>query len=182
MSASQRRRPLGAASAARVPPPKSTSLQVAIVRYRGAERFGAASRSRTAAVNSVRRRLPGATVGPGPSGGSVSWLVAGCVLRSAGDVTWLIGVSARSGEPAALHDQVLIADRPVLKPAFEDLAGACGVACLRRQRRAGDVRGHAMVWHSPPRVILRRGLGEPDIAGVAGELAAFQRAADRVAV
>src|SRR5215472_5768974 len=117
-------------------------------------------------------------VGAGPIGGSVSWLVAGCVLRSAGDVAWLIGVSARSGEPAALHDQVFVADRPVLKPAFEDLAGACGVACLRRQRRAGDVRGHAMVWHGPPGVILRRGLGEPDIAGVAGELAAFERAAD----
>ena len=56
MSASQRRRPLGAASAARVPPPESTSLQVAIVRYRGAERFGAASRSRAEPMLGANRR------------------------------------------------------------------------------------------------------------------------------
>src|SRR5216683_7980477 len=124
---------------------------------------------------SVRQRLLGtghrvalrlALCAPGPIDAWVSCLEAGCFVRSACGVAWLVGVSARSGELAALDDQVLLADRPVLKPAFEDLAGARGVACLRRQRRPGDVRGHAMVRHRAPRVIPGRRLGEPDITGV----------------
>jgi hypothetical protein len=89
---------------------------------------------------------------------------------------------ARPGKPAALDDQVLVADGPVLKPAFQDLAGARGVACLRRQRRAGDMRGHAVVRHAAPRVIPGRRLGEPYVSGVSGELAAFQRPDDGVTV
>ncbi len=44
------------------------------------------------------------------------------------------------------------------------------------------MRGHAMVRHRAPRVIPGRRLGEPDIACVAGELAALQRPGDRVPV
>lgn len=39
-----------------------------------------------------------------------------------------------------------------------------------------------MVGHGPPRVVFRRGLREPDVAGVTGELPALQGPDDRVAV
>ena len=66
--------------------------------------------------------------------------------------------------------------------AFEDLARAGGVARLRRQRGAGDVRRHAVMRHGAPGMVLRRRLREPDVAGIARELAALQRADDGVAV
>ena len=44
------------------------------------------------------------------------------------------------------------------------------------------MRRHAVVRHRAPRVILRGGLGEPDVARVAGELAALERAHNGVAV
>src|SRR5260370_11336193 len=116
----------------------------------------------------------------GPVSDLALWLEAGCFLRSACGVAWLVGVRARSGEPPALHDQVLLADRPVLKPAFEDLASPRGLTCLRRQRRAGDVRGHAVMRHRTPWVIPGRRLGEPDIGGGAGPLPSFQLPRGRI--
>src|ERR1700687_3580518 len=65
---------------------------------------------------------------------------------------------------------------------FEDLARSCRVACLRRQRRAGDMRRHAVMGHGAPRMVFGWWLREPDVAGIARELAAFQRANDGVAV
>src|ERR1700683_4608468 len=47
------------------------------------------------------------------------------------------------------------------------------------QERAG---WRAVVGHRAPRVVARRWLGEPDVAGVACELAALARRDDRVAV
>jgi hypothetical protein len=66
--------------------------------------------------------------------------------------------------------------------AFENLARAGGVARLRRQRGAGNVRRHAVMRHGPPRMVFRRRLRKPHIAGIAGELAAFQRANNGVAI
>jgi hypothetical protein len=37
-----------------------------------------------------------------------------------------------AGELAAVDDQIFRPDRAVFEPAFEDLAGAGRVACLRR--------------------------------------------------
>ncbi len=69
-----------------------------------------------------------------------------------------VGMRAGARELAALHDQVLVADRPVLEEAFQDLARARRVARLRRERGARDVRRHAVMRHGPPWMILRRGL------------------------
>src|SRR5260221_173764 len=102
--------------------------------------------------------------------------------RAAGRIAGLVGGRARPGELAALDDQVLLADRPVLEPALQDLAGARGVAGLRRQRRTRDMRGHAMMRHAAPRVIPGGGLRKPDITGVARQLPAFQRPDDGIAV
>ena len=44
------------------------------------------------------------------------------------------------------------------------------------------MRRHAVMRHCAPRVVLRRGLRKPDVAGIAGELAAFERADDGVTV
>src|SRR5260370_26575586 len=64
-----------------------------------------------------------------------SGLEAGGFLRSAGRVARPVGGRARATQLAALDDQVFLADRPVLEPAFKDLAGAPGVACLRVRGR-----------------------------------------------
>src|SRR6266516_5767874 len=111
----------------------------------------AGQRMRTA----TRRIAPGPPryAPPGAQAAPSSGLEASRLLRAAGGIAWLIGMRSRPGEPAALHDQVLLADRPALKPALQDLTGARGVACLRRQRRARDVRSHAVMRHAAPRVI-----------------------------
>ena len=44
------------------------------------------------------------------------------------------------------------------------------------------MRRHPVVRHRPPRMVLRRRLREPDIPGVTGELSAFERPHDRVAI
>ena len=44
------------------------------------------------------------------------------------------------------------------------------------------MRRHAVMRHRPPGVVIGRRLGEPDIAGVPGELAALQRTHDGVAI
>ena len=83
---------------------------------------------------------------------------------------------------ATVDDQILVSDRSTLKPAFEDFARAGSIPSLRGQRRAGDVRGHAVVRHAPPSMIVRRWLREPDIPGIAGEMAALEGADNRIAV
>src|SRR5258707_12810505 len=90
-----------------------------------------------------------------------SGLEAGCFLRAACNVAWLVGVSARSGELAALDDQVLLADRPVLKPAFEDLASARGVACACADSDDPEMGG-GMPWGGIVRHGGSRGAGWGD--------------------
>src|SRR5215208_74729 len=65
--------------------------------------------------------------------------------------------------------------RFAVEVGLEAAANAVGVALLRVQRRAGDVRSHRVVRHRPPRVVFRRGLGVPYVAGVPGQLALFER-------
>src|SRR5918998_4239870 len=101
---------------------------------------------------------------------------------AAGSPLGAVGVGAGAGQLAAVDDQVLVRDRAVVEPALQDLAGAGGVAGLGRQAGARGVWGHTVVGHGPPGMILRSGLGVPDIAGVAGELARLERPHDRVAV
>src|SRR5271154_7626761 len=89
---------------------------------------------------------------------------------------------ARSGELAAVDDEIFITDRSALEPAFENLACSRCVPRLRRKRSSGDMGRHAMVRHGPPGMVLRRWLGEPDVSGVAAKLAAFESADDGVAI
>src|SRR5215218_8783612 len=65
--------------------------------------------------------------------------------------------------------------RFAVEVGLEAAANAVGVALLRVQRRAGEVRSHRVVRHRPPRVVFRRGLGVPYVAGVPGQLALFER-------
>src|SRR5439155_22994150 len=91
-------------------------------------------------------------------------------------------VSAAARQPAAVDDQIFLPDRSSVEEAFEDLARARRVARLRGEGGAGRVRGHALVRHRAPRVVLGCRLGEPHVAGIAGELPALARLCDRVAV
>ena len=71
--------------------------------------------------------------GESVEGAGISSGVAGCFLGAAGGVARLVGVCAGPGQAAAVDDQVVLADRSVLEPAFQHLAGAGGVARLGRQ-------------------------------------------------
>ena len=104
------------------------------------------------------------------------------LLRSAGRIPSAVGMRARSGELAAVHDKIFIPDRALFEPAFENLPCARRVARLGRKGCPGNVRRHAVVRHRAPRVVSRRRLREPDVAGIAGELPAFERADDGVTV
>src|SRR5688572_21391094 len=84
-----------------------------------------------------------------------------------------VRVCARAGQLALVHDEVLVSDGAIVEPALEDLPNACRVTGLCRQARAGGVGRHPMVRHGPPGMILRRGLREPHVPGITGELAAL---------
>src|ERR1700722_14831838 len=87
-----------------------------------------------------------------------------------------------AGKLAAIDDEVFVAQRPFLKPAFENLSSSRRIARLRGQRGSRGVRRHAVMWHCPPGVILRRGLRKPDIPCVARKLSGFQRIYNRIAI
>src|SRR5262245_66590389 len=65
---------------------------------------------------------------------------------------------------------------------FEDLARASGIAGLGGERTARDMRGHTVMRHGAPRMVLRRRLRKPDVAGISRELTALQRTHDGVTV
>src|SRR5690606_31096109 len=94
-------------------------------------------------------------------------------LRAARGVPRAVRMRADAGQSATLHDQVLVADRAAFEVALQDFAHAGGVTRLRGKRSAGDVRRHAMVRHGAPRMVLGRGLGEPHVAAIAGQLSAL---------
>ena len=104
------------------------------------------------------------------------------LLRTAGCIASAVRVCTRSSEFPSVYDEVFIADRPTLKPAFEDLAHAGRIACLRGERRTGGVWSHRFERHSPPRMIARRGLRKPDVTGVARELSTLERTNDCIAI
>ena len=104
-------------------------------------------------------------------------------FRAARRVASAVGM--RAGPPASLPPCTIrysSPDRLAGEIALEDLACAGRVTRLRRQRRPGNVRSHAVMRHRPPRMVLRRRLREPDVAGISGELAALERADDGIAV
>src|ERR1700685_1605515 len=103
-------------------------------------------------------------------------------LGSLGRISGAVRVSAGSSELAAIHYEVLIANRTLLEPALQNFTRSCCIARLCRKRGAGGMRRHPMVRHRPPRMVLRRGLREPHVACIPGELTRLQRADDRVAV
>ncbi len=87
------------------------------------------------------RRLPSRSVDP---------LEARSFLGAFCGIARRVGLGAGASELATVDDQILVSDRSTLKPAFEDFARAGSIPSLRGQRRAGDVRGHAVVRHAPP--------------------------------
>merc|ERR1719408_1213159 len=88
-----------------------------------------------------------------------------------GGVSFTVSVRARTRELPVLRDEVLVPDRLVVEVRLEDLVHTGDVAVLRRKGGSGDVRGHPVVGHRAPRVVLRRGLREPDVARVPAEVA-----------
>src|SRR5665811_1463704 len=83
---------------------------------------------------------------------------------------------------ATLHDQVLIANWTAFEVTFQNFTGTGRITGLRRQAGTRNVRRHAMIWHGAPRMVLRCGLWEPDIARITGQLTTFQRANHSIAV
>ena len=61
------------------------------------------------------------------------FLEPGRFLRATRGVAGAIGMSAGSSQLATIHDQILRADRTILKPAFQYLPGPGGITGLRRQ-------------------------------------------------
>src|ERR1700732_4138996 len=85
-------------------------------------------------------------------------------------------------QPSAIHDKVLLTNRLLAEPAFENLPRPRCVAGLCRQRGTGGVRGHPVMRHGSPRMIPRCRLREPDVTSVACQLAAFERAGNCIAI
>ena len=63
---------------------------------------------------------------------AVRLAIVGALLMStaACGVSGAVGVSAGAGQPAGVNDQVLVADRPAVEPAFQDLLRPGRVAGL----------------------------------------------------
>src|SRR6476620_2042907 len=128
-----------------------------------------AARSRCGAIALLRRVTSSGTK---PRG----------LFRAACCIAGAIGMGAGPGKLAAVDDQVLLPDRAAVEPALEDFANAGGIPGLGRKARAGVVWSHAVMRHRPPGMILRGGLGKPDVACVARELSALARPRDRISI
>src|SRR5450830_2166450 len=113
---------------------------------------------------------------------STSFLEAFCFFGTLGGVTRAVGVGADASQLAALDDQVLVANRPVLEITLESFPRASRITGLGRQAGAGDMRGHAVVGHGAPRVIFGGRWREPDVTGITGQLTAFQRRRDGIPI
>src|SRR4029077_1127005 len=91
-------------------------------------------------------------------------LELGSLLGAFGGVARGVGMGADAGKLALVHDEILGADRFAGEIFLKDLAGTGGVARLRRQRAARNMRRHAVVRHGAPRMVLRCRLRGPDDA------------------
>src|SRR5262245_25943651 len=128
---------------------------------------------------------PGAAPGdasPGQGGGrgadpvpSRSLLVFCRFLRTLGGVAGGVRVGASARELALIDDQIFGADRLLGEIVLQNFAHARGVARLGRERAPRDMRGHAVMGHGAPGMVARRRLRESYVAGVTGELPAFER-------
>src|SRR5262245_20272137 len=88
----------------------------------------------------------------------------------------------RAGELSSVHDQILLANRPPLEPAFKDLADAGGITSLSRQRAPRNMWCHPVMRHRASRMVPRRRLREPNVARISRELPAVQGTDDGVAI
>ena len=100
------------------------------------------------AVSSVDQTLkPAPNDGAGSGKSILDGLFLLCeargLFRAARRIAFAVGMRADAGELAALHDEIFVADRATVELALENFARARGVAGLRGQARARDVRGHA---------------------------------------
>ena len=91
-------------------------------------------------------------------------------------------ISHRCPKRPCIYDEILLPNRLTLVEALKDLKRSCGVASLRRQGSAGNMRGHAVKGHRPPRMIGRGRLRIPDIACISGQLSRLKGAHHSVAV
>src|SRR5262245_21751481 len=121
--------------------------------------------------------------GPVPANRALIGLFELCgLLRALGRVARGVGMRADAGELSLVHHEILGADRLACEMCFEDLARASGIAGLGGEGTARDMRGHTVMRHGAPRMVLRRRLRKPDVAGISRELTALQRTHDGVTV
>ena len=107
---------------------------------------------------------------------------AGQSARALGRITRAVGMRARARQLSAVHDEVFVADGAFFELALQNFTRARSVTRLRgkagARKCAASCRGAA--WCA--RMILRRRLREPHVAGIASKLSAFQRTDDGVAI
>src|SRR5882762_1100754 len=89
-------------------------------------------------------------------------LEAGRLFRARRRIACAVRVRTHTGKTSAIDDQILLTNRLLGEPAFENFTRACGVTRLCRKRSARRVRRHALIRHGPPRMIARCRLREPD--------------------
>src|SRR5580700_9010313 len=85
-------------------------------------------------------------------------------------------------ELALVHHEIYGPDRLSGEIALENLARACRVACLRRERGARDMWRHTVMRHGTPGMVARRRLREPHVSRIARELTIFERAHDSITI
>merc|ERR1712070_908721 len=114
---------------------------------------------------------------------SVNSLLVLCgLLRSTCSVALVVAQSACTSKRTILCNRILTADGLAVEMALKNLTDTFCIAELGRQRSARDVRGHAMVGHRTPWVILRCWLRKPDISSIACKLSIFQCLNDHIPV
>ena len=96
------------------------------------------------------------------------FLESGRFFRTAGCVARAVRMRTDASEFACVDDEIFIADRTIVEPAFENLPHSGCIARLRRQAGARNMRRHAMMRHRSPWVIDWCWLRKPDIARVTG--------------
>src|SRR5918995_4554688 len=81
---------------------------------------------------------------------------------------------------AVWHHHVVIPDGPAFEEDHQAVVDARSVTLLGPQGSTRDERGHSVPGHVAPRVIWRRRLRVPDVAGVAAEVPLFEGLDERV--
>eukprot|EP00756_Hemistasia_phaeocysticola_P019795 Hpha_TRINITY_DN15681_c1_g5::TRINITY_DN15681_c1_g5_i3::g.101174::m.101174 len=109
---------------------------------------------------------------------SLALLELGGLLGTTSGVALRVRVRADTGQLSVGHNLVLLPQLLAFEVVLQDLTHTRSVTRLRAQRRTARVRRHRVVRHAAPRVVARRGLREPHVTSVPGELPVLERLGD----